>query len=98
MAHGCNSSLRVSLHSCCRNRWDDKKLSVKTFVCELQIHHQVSDAARRDMCVSVTFPPKEMLPSKVLDFWLKQNPGDKVCAEYEEFHERYVKMRDVLAS
>jgi hypothetical protein len=31
----------------CRNRWDDKKLSVKTFVCELQIHHQVSDAVQR---------------------------------------------------
>jgi hypothetical protein len=97
--------LLILLHFCCRNRWGDA--SVKTFVCELQIHHQVSDAARRDLCVrfSVTCPPKEMLPSKVLDFWLKSPPegqngaalqDSKILAD--EFHQRYVEKRDKLAS
>jgi hypothetical protein len=96
----------ISLHLRCRNRWSTDP-SVKTFVCELQIHHQVSDAARRDLCVrfSVTCPPKEMLPSKVLDFWLKSPPegqneaalkNDETLAE--EFHKRYVEKRDKLAS
>ena len=31
----------ILLHWRCRNHWGDP--SVKTFVCELQIHHQVSD-------------------------------------------------------
>ena len=34
--------LLILLHFCCRNRWGEP--SVKTFVCELQIHHEVSDA------------------------------------------------------
>jgi hypothetical protein len=105
VVHGCSRLLRISLLLRCRNRWSDP--SVKTFVCELQIHHQVSDAARRDLCVrfSVTCPPKEMLPSKVLDFWLKSPPegqneaamrDSKILAE--EFHKRYVEKRDKLAS
>ena len=105
MAHGCSPSLRISLHSCCRNRWGES--SVKTFVCELQIHHQVSDAARRVPCVriSVTRPPKDMLPSNVLNFWLESPPeGQNVAALQdskilaEEFHQRYVEKRDKLAS
>ena len=97
--------LRISLRLRCRNRWGDP--SVKTFVCELQIHHEVSDAARRVLCVrfSVTYPPKEMLPSNVLDFWLKSPPkGLDVAALQgyetlaEEFHQRYVAKRDKLAS
>jgi hypothetical protein len=38
----------------CRNFWGDP--SVKTFVCELQIHHRVSDAARRVMRLLITLP------------------------------------------
>jgi hypothetical protein len=46
-----------------------------------------------------------MLPSKVLDFWLKSPPegqneaalrDSKILAE--EFHKRYVEKRDKLAS
>ena len=93
------------LHFRCRNRWGDP--SVKTFVCELQIHHQVSDAARRDLCVrfSVTYPPQEMLPSNVLKFWLEKPPkylNEAALKNYEtladEFHQRYVAKRDKLAS
>ena len=100
----CSRLQRISLLLRCRNRWGDP--SVKTFVCELQIHHQVSAAARRVLCVhfSVTHPPKEMLPSNVLDFWFKP-PKDldkEALKDYEtladEFHQRYVSKRDKLAS
>jgi hypothetical protein len=42
--------LRISLPRRCRSRWADPSLktfdpSVKTFVCELQIHHRVSGDA-----------------------------------------------------
>ena len=40
---GLSRSPCISLCLRCRNRWGDA--SVKTFVCELQIHHEVSNAA-----------------------------------------------------
>ena len=67
----------------------------------------MSDAARLVPCarISVTRPPKDMLPSKVLDFWLESPPeGQNVAALQdseilaEEFHRRYVEKRDALAS
>ena len=107
----CSGRAVILFFRCCRNQWANS--SVKTFVCELQIHHQVSYAARHAMRVrfSVTFPPKEMQPSKVLNYWVETEKAKVTESKEksslksqdpkslaEEFHKRYVEKRDALSS
>ncbi len=85
-----------------RELWVDS--SVKTFVCEVQVHHEVSDSIFDDAALSNEIPAsmaQAMLPSKVFEtgpsIQVKSLPqGSKVLGG-DTPHHRYVKMRDTMA-
>ena len=101
----CSASSFISHVTRRRELWDDA--SVKTFVCELQVHHEVSDPvcdAALITALSNEAPAsmvQAMLPSKVFEtgvpLQVKSLPQGPNVLGSDTPHHRYVKMRDTMA-